>query len=1223
MAIPVFNQLDGRLYSLSSGGDANLPGYWAGYLCSAAANFGAQASLQQAWADVGGVFLFLNAAPDSAGAFAAGLIGLLPSLSPRGWVRWLWLANPNDPPPYWQTQPLDALPVADPAAAWRVVRDARFGVGAYAVAIAGGAELDLVTASGGEGVRISAAEISFVAPDGVYPAEGGDGRLPFAGTGVGGLAFGIGLGHGGQVPDDMDRLGVMLRYGLEDPASLVGATGIIDMPLLRQTDATAIPLQIAYDPLNPLNGERTHAGFFPAATPPPALSCALLTNLGYATLLTPVNASPPLWPARLVFGRTPLFLAESEVGASFDYHLTPDGAFQLAAMAPTGQGGDPVPAAGRLMLGASGAEYVGLPPASDASLIFFQGGGAAYVPTPSSDNPTGQPERVLLRDLGTTAYAAFLPGAAGGAGLTYYAQPSQAPLFEAGDLAAAGFLSFHEMPTATLPTYQGGDSAPPAVMPVGAYSRIASAAIEPARLIEASALAPARRQIIGVTAPPPAPHQASPLDDVPMAVTPQGLVALLSQDRRAWAGVLLANLPRSTPPQLALTAVGPDLQAALQSNQLFFVVSNVDTLMAQSSVAYQLTAANAVPLMRSAGVPLEVAAQVDRALAACQPPYPVFPNEAAFDAAIGAAAGDWLPQVQSVAGLLKANMEGWNFQLSPRAWRHAPNPPTLMIFKFSDRPLTELAADPAAWGWKEAAMDGHGSLAPTVQALNDALKAIQVRANTPDIPANDPYLRFYLDVARNPLWNGVLFLNAPVEFSQMPEALRFLAAGVDTTRFYAHHVGFSVTPYSPTDDGIALGQTAAFALIDYRDPEDLVAAVPPQPFGFKTLQLRVSFANAAVADFSAQVELMVNHLFGSQVQKQDASRGNNLILDGSYQRVGGAPSYSFVLQGANLYQTQNSALQSVQVEGTRLETSSTAALDGSLTARFILSGKLRFALIEGFDLFSYGPDPDTGADGYLSFDGLAIGMSFPLADPAQQSFAIAESALSFDTSPAGAVPRPNALANNFPLQLLQLVASPNVATEGRLPQGQSPSDLGFTSISAPLDQTPMESPWYGLSFNLDFGTLGALTGAIGLKVTLLAAWMQGPPQGDSPPVFLGLQLAGSKAFGGSLPLQGVLKLGFRSFQFETYLNDRQQPAYLLRMRRFALSVLAWSFPPGNADILLFGAPGRPKSALGWYAAYAKDAQSKKEASLALKAGPSPARDQVRRLKAGRRTPPVG
>lgn len=1235
MSIPFYNQVISRLYALSSSTDSGVSGYWAGYLTSPAAAFGEQASLMQVWSDAGGVYLFLKETPTDAGLFAAGLEGILPQLSPTGWLRFIWIFNPNDTPAYWQTQLLDALPVAEASGSWSVIRDARFYLGSYAVAINGGTSLDLSETAGAEGVLLAAKPINLVSPDGLYPAQDGEGAIPFAGHAIGSVTFGISLDNGAGTADDMERLGIMFRYGAENPDSPVGAVRTIDMPLLKQKDATVISLIVSYDPLHPLDADRSNLSFFPASSSPSALDCAMVTNLGYATLLTPLDAAKPLWGARFAFCRTPLFNTDSDIGASYDYHLTPDGAFQLTCLTPeqvtagflvnTGSA-----IADRLMLGISGAEYVALPAAS-GMIVLFSAGKPAYAPSPVRENTLMKTERSLLSNLATTGYLAILPAHSGDTGLSYYAQPLQAPLYNAAGTLGAGFLEFLEMPAATLPSYQPSDSVPPVVMPVGVYSRITTAAIDAARLLESAALAPARRAVIGLpSGDPVALVGLDTLQDMPMAVTPQGLVALLSEDKQQWAGVLIANMLESAHQRLTLTAVQPVLQSALQSNQLFFVVSNVDTFMQGSSVSYQLTAENALRLMANTGVPEAVAINVKNALAALQPPYPLFPTEPPFNAAVSAAAGDSLAQVQAAAGLLQADIDGWNFQLSPRAWRKDENTPTLMVFKYCNRSLADLASDPASWGWKEAAMDSAGSINPTLTVLNGILAAAGLRAIDPDIPETDAYVRFYREVADNPLWNGVIFFNAPVDFTQMPQPLQFMAAGVDTAKFYAHHIGFSVTPFSSGGNAVDLGQTAAFGLIDYNDPEDLVASTTI-PFGFKTLQMRVMFTNARLADFSAQVELMVNRLFGSWLMKNQQSRGNNLILDGSYQRLGGLPSYSFALMGENLFLTENAALLSVEVTNARLETSSTAE-DGQLTSRFVLSGRLRFVLIESFDLFSYGPDADE--DGYIRFDGLAIAVSFPLATPSDQSFTIAEAAIAFDTSTGNSKARKTSLVENFPLQLLQLVASPNIAAEGELPKGQSPADLGFTSISAPLDQTPMTAPWYGLAFNLDLGTLGALSGAVGLKVTLLAAWMQGVPQGEIPPAFLGLKLADSKAIGGSLPLQGVLKLGFRSFQFETYqAPDPLQPgktvlAYLLRMRRFALSVLVWSFPPGNADLLLFGAPGNPKASLGWYAAYSKEEEAKKAdretGRIAAEAQSPPLLPdkQARRRKSGRRTPPI-
>jgi hypothetical protein len=65
-----------------------------------------------------------------------------------------------------------------------------------------------------------------------------------------------------------------------------------------------------------------------------------------------------------------------------------------------------------------------------------------------------------------------------------------------------------------------------------------------------------------------------------------------------------------------------------------------------------------------------------------------------------------------------------------------------------------------------------------------------------------------------------------------------------------------------------------------------------------------------------------------------------------------------------------------------------------------------------------------------------------------------------------------------------------------------------------------------------------------------------------------------------------LRLGFRSFRFEATDASDGQRSYLLRLQRLALSVLGWSFPPGNRDVFLFGNPnGDGTASLGWYAAY--------------------------------------
>jgi hypothetical protein len=729
----------------------------------------------------------------------------------------------------------------------------------------------------------------------------------------------------------------------------------------------------------------------------------------------------------------------------------------------------------------------------------------------------------------------------------------------------------------------------------------------------------------------------------PLGVTPQGLVAELTPDYNDFDGLIIGNMPNTDYPTVDLTAVAGKFKQTLLSNQLFFVASNIDVLMSGTSVRYQLTEADK-PYLLGLKVPQNVIDAVYRAVAASSQP---FPTEGEFVNCIKSAAGAYLACFLYTGGILKVEMDGWAFQLSPRTWRTDAENPTMMIAKFCDRSLIELANDSSSWNWSEAAtLPGSWNLPAvldpssgwtypgttnpnpvSLEQTQTTLLNILNAAGAADAPA--PLRIFYDTVANDPNWNGFLFLNAPVAIGEFPDDLKFLTAGIDLTKFYAHHIGFSQTPFTVENGNPQLEQTAAFGLIDYEDKQDLYSD-ETIAFGFKTMSLRARFANAALVDFSAQVELMLNQLLGSVLSKTDAARGNNLIIDGSYQRTGGAPSYAFTLTGQNLFNANDSAITSVEVLSVQLVNGGNPG-SANVSTTFILTGNLRFVLYENFDLFSFGSGEDN-LDAFLRYSGLSIDMSFSMLTPAVQTFVVRESNTAFDMS--NSVPRPSSLINNFPLTVTALVASPNLSAEGEKPTGLTPEEMGYVSISAPIDQTPMVPSWYGLVFTLDLGTFGALTGSVSFKIGILAAWSKGPPSQTSFPVYVGLKLPGISAIAGSFPLQGVLKLGFRSFQFETY-TDNDRLAYLLRMRRFALSVLVWSFPPGNADIVLFGQPGNPKGSLGWYAAYDDGKTNSSSVNKLLSADNTKAiepgegnleeaLDPVRRrLKSGRRKPRIG
>jgi hypothetical protein len=1087
------------LYASSASGDAGVPGYWAGYRPGTNAGLGATATLSQTWNDVGGTYLFLASTPTDLAAFATALTKWLPGFAPAGPPRFLWLKNPSDLSFSWQAVGWFARGVVSSGtASWTTFGISAFNLGVYRLQIVAGAVLTLNEQEPAQAV-FAAGAATFFGPDGAF-GPAGQSSIGFQGN-----AIGAWTGQLSVPANGLADLGVELRYAVRNSVNPADPRLVpVSMPVLGDA-AGAMTLAARWDPLNPTLRGRTGLTF---GTSPPAINGYFVSQRGYPTTLTPLSASPPLWPGGLMFCRCATRI-DKTTDPRFDlYSLAPDGAYLLAVTPPTGDAATNF--TDELMLGLSGLETAQI--AAGETLVVFNAGQAAFAPNVSPDETIpGDGTTLLTDDLATTAWVSVVPASPGQQGFFYYAQPRQSPLFTGGGSAV---MNFQEVPANRLAGYHSGDSSPPRSFPVGIYSGVSSTSSAAARALEEAALAPRRRQLI--TGRLPGLEEAVGDVDV-LAITPQGLVVNLAPDFSEITGVVIASLPDSDDPQLAFNNVGPDFEAALFANQLFFVVSNVTAFLASAS---------------------------------CVLPF-------------------------------ELDLDGWKFRLNPDHWRSG-EAPTLMVWKYANRSLESLAADTACWGWQAAAEDDSGSLRPTWTILNAIL--LEARLADQKNPES-PYARFYREVLAEPAWNGVLFLNAPVDLGDLPPALRFVAAGIDPERFYAHHVGVSLTPFDPTTVPITLKKTNVFGLIDYVDPVELVPE-SNVAFHFKTMGLMARFANAHLADFSSIVEISLNRLFAAPLMKEEPLHGNNLIISGTMQKSGGAPAYAFSLTGENHYRALNTALTGIEISSVTIQTLANP-LPGRIATNFALGGKLRFFAPTGFDMFGYGPAPaqtegQEPFDGWLTFSQMALTMDFSIDAPKIQVWTVNETGIGFDL--ANSVARPDSLVACFPVTASAIVASPNLSKPDERPSGVSPEEMGYPSISAPLDQVLVVPPWYGLVLTLDLGTLGALAGAAGLKAEILAAWMVGPNDA-SLPVYIGLKLPGTPTRGGSLPLQGVLKLGFKSFVFSTYQQEGK-PAYLLRMSRFALSVLGFSFPPGNLDISLFGGPqGRSTGQLGWLAAY--------------------------------------
>ncbi|SDU50310.1 hemagglutinin protein [Pseudomonas yamanorum] len=1231
----------------------------AGFRPSGSVAFGASVSLTQSWSDATGLWFWLDTAPGADSDFDAALSRYLLLLPPVTGPRALWVAGAGGDIACWRS---NLIGMTRTAGITHVSGGCIFETGGIRVLVGVGNQVSVGEYANdwnGWGFSLSGTPgLVFVTGDGLLNATSGLCGFSYAPGQVGCLRWSLSLTPGSEsTPSDLTQLGASLRFFGPDPLD-DGSIRVLTVEPLRQT--TALTLYCSFDPLAPLDPARTRLALLPwGATlgSVPSFDSGYVSARGYGVQLAPRNlavATPP----GFVFAVQPLMMGALDAPPNevpVVYYLTPDGDFdltwendsgQLITARPQVDSLDAAPLE-RLLCGANGLDYVGL--ASTAgTLLSFRAAQPAYAP-PSVDSQTQQLRSVLddepapaaLTALGTTAWS----WVSADSSVRYYAQPEDAPFYTGGN---AGFLDYLEIAAATLTSAQ----ALPAFPMVG-YAGLDPAQADFAQHLEARGIAPERRRQIKRLTQSQwlLPKDAAPLPiaapaTVQPAVSPPGLAIGYAGDDVPWAWLAIGNTGSAPDglPDLRFSAVDGAFRQALLSNRLFMVLGDSASVLANGSVAYQLTPESlgmikALPPLK--GVPVDVYNAVAAAVQAAS--YQVYPTESAFNAMLVAAVSTITDEQKRVfqrfAGLLSPQIGDWLFRMSPRNWsapeRSGPKNARL-IFKFvRGRTLAELVADTSVWSWAEASsVDGR---ADTARAdIQSIIRNARESASTAAAKGMPSAYEHFLEVIDDPYWTGVLALSVEVPLDTLPEPLQPLAAGIDPKGFYAHHLGLNSTSFSTDSGALSFDVTSSFGLIDYQNPVDQYFS-QDIPFTFRVQQLTVGFENGKLASFTSSVQLMVNRLFGSETRLFPTGHGNNLILDGVYQSErndggGNRDTYVFAMREAGAFQLPLGQLNEVAVDNTRLVTvraADPASGNTTVTAAFQLSGRLRFAEPAEFDPFCWGPpalessellpvtgaaNPATDATGSagLVYSNYAITMSFSLSQPDNVTFTVADAGVALDAANSPA--RSNSLFARFPLRLTGLLATADPKVTGGTPSTLDPDAAGYVSVSAPLQQGKLTQPWYGLVYEVDLGTLGALAGSVGLTVQLLAAWSPAGGEKGLPAVYFGVALPGvERMLGVSLPLQGILDIGFRTIQFSTYIDAEKRRQYLMHLRDFGLHVLGLSFPPGHNDIILFGNPDQSSNTkLGWYAAYDNGKSDDKKSTRAALP-----QDASRRIRSGR------
>jgi len=883
-------------------------------------------------------------------------------------------------------------------------------------------------------------------------------------------------------------------------------------------------MTMSFDPVGVLDPARTVLRY---PSTPAAMSSHYTSQLGFEVTIAPNTADPAL-PAGLAFHRAPRSTTETAVDDPL--YLAPIGPYTLAVGAGSGTG---IPAA-RLTGGVSGSEYFGFSTGTAVPITYTPAQPAfapGFPPTARQDGvrrpAAAQAPEGQLTGLATTSYANLGPPPEGQA--WYFAQPDGGAFFQvraaqagAGPAAeeAADLVPYLELLELVSSGVTGLAAGYPLVPYAGADGNLALM-----QALESQILSPLRRSALG---PPPADRLLATDDLTPtQAVTPQGVLASFTDN--TWTSLVFSPAaPGTRLPRLAVNSPSDTFRSALQSNQLFLVAANPVELQANAEFNYWITDAVLGDLARLSGreaVPASVITLLSKQARAPQTSLADF--TAMLDTVLTGPNAQYRDIVVKYSMYFELAVEDWRFRMSPSLWRDQLSHPPVLIIKYADGSLYDFVQNTDAWAWPAVATLG-GSITATQALLNsildDAIAEVAAQGEASNLAG------FVRDIALNPSWTGVLMLNANVPFSSVPPELAGLAAGIEADQFRAHHVGISVTPVSLDQPARSLAQdpSSVFGLINYSQLDD-IAHIEGE-FDFKVLLLQVLFANSAIADFAGRIELFINRLFGELVTLYNSAHYNNLILNGSYQRQGGAGHYVFASGDVSLYgssaagrsgSSEQVVLLSTEIDQAQFVTASRDTTGDSITHnRFLLQGKLRFAALPGFDAFSFGPTLDRNgvqvADGYLSFSSASIDMDVPINDPENRVFRFNLDEISFD--PAASQARAASFFQRFPLQVAGLIQGP---------AGQPPRQLGYLPLATPLTQPGLSGPWFGLLLAVDLGTLGALSSAPALTAVLLAAWS---PAGPQHQVNIGLKLPGVESARALLPIEGVLDLGFSAVE---------------------------------------------------------------------------------------------
>lgn len=324
-------------------------------------------------------------------------------------------------------------------------------------------------------------------------------------------------------------------------------------------------------------------------------------------------------------------------------------------------------------------------------------------------------------------------------------------------------------------------------------------------------------------------------------------------------------------------------------------------------------------------------------------------------------------------------------------------------------------------------------------------------------------------------------------------------------------------------------RSAVFSFVHYEMArrEEIRSQTTKERGKLETAEVSVTFQNSRVVDFHSKSELHMQQILGENI-------GNGCILvNGVYEKASGRGSYRFFPASEVEWTIDDSMVNRIAVKDMQMHVE-----NGS--SAFLVSGTLQLEDCRKGDLFSLEQ---------LGFEKLLWRLD-------KENY-VTEDASAVKIQAGNCMVREKSFARQFGACAQKLL----IGRTG------SPDDIGYRSITVPIDQAVPEGKWNGILWNIQAGTRGKLGGETPVGIQLIMAWT-----GKS--VYVGVREKDLDA----ISVSGILGIGFGGMEIS---KNQEQDSFYIKMCNIGVKFLNFTVPPKSADLYIFGENGK----LGWYMSY--------------------------------------